>query len=523
MAQPTRTALAPKPFYRRWIFWIGLVLVAVVLIGLYVLVPRTPPALSTATDKTPPTAKSMPEFVAERSGYYDTVWPSEHADLWRSHAATNAGLPANFDPAALQVSTAPLNLPTWGYTRAQDQIFVLGGSPAILDSFTQAIVTGQAQQTPPLEALGNFLNPGIPYVAKITPTTMATAPTNLTRGATINYTGGLVMHQNGYVYAVSQSVLYKINPDTMQIVASVGLPLVGNMWIQQYWTTYNGMQVLANGELVLKGFNLINNVDTSGYFLLVNPDTLRFDVQQDTVVSSARLMIQQNPDSSGYLYHVNALDSLRFQLSPSGLQLDDAWTRAYRAEGDGTTQASSPMLFGPLGQVVFANNTAATPTKPISLFTQPVDNEAEAIPGTTVPGQPAFSQGLPSFNFFMVGGDPFQNQLVIYYDPLNSLVSAHRVMSNGELEPVWERTDYKASASPAIVPDRNLLYTDNYKDGQDWLVVLELSTGKELATVQLDAKLPTIGTIFPGMNNDVYLLSTETGTPNGLVNRIFAP
>jgi hypothetical protein len=210
-------------------------------------------------------------------------------------------------------------------------------------------------------------------------------------------------------------------------------------------------------------------------------------------------------------------------MDASGFQLDEAWTRAYRTDGDGTTQASSPMLFGETGQVVFANNTAPGPTTPILLFTQPMEDEATTIPGGTLTGQPAFSQGQASFNFFMVGGDPISSQLVIYYDPLNNLVSAHTVGADGTLTPVWERTDYKASASPAIVPDRDLLYIDDYRDGNDWLVVLKLSTGEELAKVKLDATLPTIGTIFPGMNNDVYLLSTETGTPNGLVNRIFVP
>jgi hypothetical protein len=38
----------------------------------------------------------MQHFVPERAGYYDTVWPSEHTDLWRSHAVLNAGLPVNF-------------------------------------------------------------------------------------------------------------------------------------------------------------------------------------------------------------------------------------------------------------------------------------------------------------------------------------------------------------------------------------------------------------------------------------------
>ncbi len=55
------------------------------------------------------------------------------------------------------------------------------------------------------------------------------------------------------MYAVSRSVLYKVSPDSMEIEASAGLPLTGSTWASQYWTTYNGLQVLESGSLVLKG------------------------------------------------------------------------------------------------------------------------------------------------------------------------------------------------------------------------------------------------------------------------------
>jgi hypothetical protein len=170
--------------------------------------------------------------------------------------------------------------------------------------------------------------------------------------------------------------------------------------------------------------------------------------------------------------------------------------------------------------VAFADNTAPGATTPLQLYTQPVD--AGQLP-QTLSGVPAFTQNLPSFNFFMLAGDPFESQILVYYDPINNLLAAHRLRANGNLEFLWERDTYKVSASPAIVPDRDLLYIDDYHDGNDHLVILKLSTGQELASVELAASLPTIGTIFPGMNNDVYLLSSEAGTKNGLISRVYLP
>lgn len=465
-------------------------------------------------------------LAPQRAGYYETVWPSEHTDLWRSHAVSNVGLPADFDPAKLTVTTANLKLPVWGYTRAKDEVFVIGGSPAMLELFTQMIKNGGTDASK-LEALSEVdikaaveasIN-SVPYIARVNPLTMQVTQVDLTEGSTINYTGGLLMHENGFVYGVSRSYLYKVDPKTMRIVASVPLPLVGDSKEENFWTTYNGMQVIASGELVIKGFYFLNSVSVNGWLLLVNPDTLEIDVQQSEALSSARLTIEQKADGSATLYQVNATQSLRFKITDTAFLLEDDWTRTYRTEDDGTTQASSPLLFGKVGQIVFADNTAPGAITPINLYDQPV-NVAD-LPAT-LEGINAFDSDLPGFNFFMVAGDPFETQTLVYYDPINNLLGAHTVLSDGTLQRLWEINDvYKVSASPAIVPDRDLLYIDNYQNGTDSFVVLRLSTGEELASVPLSANLPTIGTIFLGMNEDVYILSSEAGTNNGLISRIF--
>ena len=465
-------------------------------------------------------------LAPQRAGYYETVWPSEHTDLWRSHAVSNVGLPADFDPAKLTVTTANLNLPVWGYTRAKDEVFVIGGSPAMLELFTQMIKNGgtdeskiEALREVDIRAAVEASRNSVPYMAKVNPLTMQVTQVDLTEGSTINYTGGLLMHENGFIYGVSRSYFYKVDPETMQIVASAPLPLVGDTKEENFWTTYNGMQVIASGELVIKGFYFLNSVSVNGWLLLVNPDTLEIDVQQSEALSSARLTIQQAADGSATLYQVNATQSLRFKITDTAFLLEDEWTRTYRTADDGTTQASSPLLFGKVGQIVFADNTAPGATTPINLYDQPV-NVAD-LPAT-LEGINAFDSDLPGFNFFMVAGDPFETQTLVYYDPINNLLGAHTVLSDGTLQRLWEINDvYKVSASPAIVPDRDLLYIDNYQNGTDSFVVLRLSTGEELASVPLSANLPTIGTIFLGMNEDVYILSSEAGTNNGLISRIF--
>jgi len=458
-------------------------------------------------------------YGPERLGYYDTVWPSEHTDLWRSHAVPDAGLPADFDPDRLAASTVRLNVPAWGYTRKRNEIFVTGGSPVALNSFTLAIKNSEPVNPEDILASleADLDNPSVPFLAEINPKTMRAKQRFLTEGSTVNYTGGLLMHQNGYIYAVAQSVLYKIHPSSLVIVDSVQLPLVGTTPAENFWTTYNGFQVIASGKLVMKGFHFLN-APVPGWLLLIDPDSLVIDVQQQTNIGSARLTIDHTPDGKVWLYHMNPTETLRYQITKCGFILDDAWSRAYRTGTSDSTEASSPVLFGDIGQIFFADNTAPDPSTPINVYSQSVDTAS--LP-SQLTGVPAFSENLAGFNFFMVAGDPFLTQTAMYYDPINNLVAVYKLADDGTITRIWERDNYKASASPAISPDRDLLYIDDYRDGRDELVILRYSSGEELARVPLEATLPTIGTIFLGTKDDVYIISSETGTTNGLVTRVY--
>ena len=144
---------------------------------------------------------AKPDAVSEnkyhfRSGYYNTTWPSEHADLIRSHAVLSGGLPDHFDKTMLQVTSTELDMPTWGYTRDQNEIFVIGGSPQFLTTFTQSIEAGK--NIPRYQIMANtvadVLSKDIPYVAKINSVSKEKTILKLNKGHTVNYTGGLLMH-----------------------------------------------------------------------------------------------------------------------------------------------------------------------------------------------------------------------------------------------------------------------------------------------------------------------------------------
>jgi hypothetical protein len=133
----------------------------------------------------------------------------------------------------------------------------------------------------------------------------------------------------------------------------------------------------------------------------------------------------------------------------------------------------------------------------------------------------AFENSSPGYNFFMIGSDNIINNYVICYDPIVKSISCNKLYSNGNFEFIWQTNNLTISACIAIVVNKDHIYINDYVNGYDYFVVLSLSTGKELARIKTEGTAPTISGIFPGMNNDVYLLNDQIGNETGYVTRIY--
>jgi hypothetical protein len=194
-------------------------LVSTVVVGLAVSV-GSPEASSRGTCEPSLTAP------ARSPGYADTPWPTEHADVWRTHAAST-GLPGNLDRVRLATASARLpEEPVWGYVGTGDKLYVIGGSPYLLNMFTELMLGASTDRIPTLTARTLLASRRVtPYVAQIDADTMKVDVMPLTGGTAVNYTGGLLVHSNGYLYAVVRGVLHKIDRRTFTEVSSAELPL----------------------------------------------------------------------------------------------------------------------------------------------------------------------------------------------------------------------------------------------------------------------------------------------------------
>jgi hypothetical protein len=165
------------------------------------------------------TVGSTEANAGARSGLYASVWPHGRSDAWRTGAARGVGLPVRIGPHSLKAKSVVLpTAPVWGVVYADDAVFVVGGTPFLLEQFTYATKadagTSLSKRTLAQQALKAALVR--PYIAKIDPKTMSVIDiVRFPRGDTLNYVSGVLIHKNGKIYTLATSRLYEIDPVTM--------------------------------------------------------------------------------------------------------------------------------------------------------------------------------------------------------------------------------------------------------------------------------------------------------------------
>ena len=478
-----------------------------------------------ATAEAQPCAPSVADPV-HSPAYARTPWPTEHADPWRTHAAPT-GLPKDLDADRLTTASVELPLePVWGYVGGRDRIYVVGGSPYLLNMFTEAMLGASKGKIPLLAKRSQAASTKTtPYVAEIDARAMTVAkvlPLEQGKDDFVNYTGGLLVHSNGFVYAVAQGYLYKIDPETFAIVDHVGLPAApAKGGGPNDMTTYNGIAAAANGDLFLKGWASSGGEgdEPPGMLLRVDPDELAISPDPPVPVSgisSARMAVVDH-DGTEYLYLPGPTKSVRFKVDGASFELDEDWTSTYFAKGD--TQASSDLFMG--DGVVFANNTSPTATTAARLFAK------GAAEGSELHDYQAFDHRRQvGWNFFMVAGDPYRSGVVAVGDQATGRVAGYQACSGGvAAEKLWENQEIQSSAGMAVNYEAGHLYTDDRdctrRRCRLYLVTLDLRTGSELARVRVKGTKPSMGQIFIG-RDAVYYVATETDTEHGYLTRVTA-
>lgn len=243
-----------------------------------------------------------------RMSLYRSAWPADMANLNRSNSVVNAGLPRDVRAEDIAVETVEMPFPVFSYIRNDDEVFVIGGTPFILNRCVSAI-----------DGLPIGRTEAAPHITRYNPQTGEQVRLPLDRGNTLGYVGGALMHENGFVYAISRSHLYRIDAAKMSVVASVDLPRVP--FPRSRSTIYNGLSVSREGYLLTKYFSPISDVSE---FLVIDPETLAVLSSTSYPGASPRLALAAF-EGQEYLYHLNQSETFRMRVDGAALSLDGTW------------------------------------------------------------------------------------------------------------------------------------------------------------------------------------------------------
>lgn len=424
-----------------------------------------------------------------------------------SSAFAPQGLPQGFDPTALTIESIQLPFPTLIEVADSNEVYVLGGQPVILDVFVNAILTGQPGIPNPV-----YYSQFTPYVVKVDPLTMDTMFLELSGGAGISYLGGIAKHPNGYLYAIAQARLFKIDPADMSILTTIDMPVQAGQPI-----IYNGVFITSSGLLVTKSTDIANPVQ--GQFFILDPNSLQILNQIALDAGTARLAFDCDSLGNEYIYHLNQEYTFRMLVVNDSLVVDTSWQAAYDPYGTGVNaEPTSPRLLNDI--VAYTTNTSFNATEPMKIFWQRTGQSYSRYTDT-LRGEYMFSDTLTAgYDFWGVTVND-ETGVIVGQDQANGKIAAYSIDVNEQLQYLWER-DYGISGQPFIVGSSEMLYTNDFNsiEGVDYLVILDLFTGTELGRIPTPATRPSISQTRVGAYNDFYYCSNEPGQLLGYFHRV---
>lgn len=462
-------------------------------------------------------ARRMNDFIAQtsdtedqsafegpgyRAGLYDTAFPSERVNLNGTKAVLQGGFPLGTTADDVAIELIEMPYPVLLYTREPDEIFVFGGTPIVIEDYVSRA-----------DGLPTGDNEASPYLAKVNTASGEITYLDLDRGRGLPYLGGALVHANGYVYVVSQVHLYKVEPETMTIEASVDLPSVG------FGTIYNGLATSSTGELILKSLSATGGTQK---IVLIDPTTLDTTFSMDCECASPRLTVSMLANGEEYLYHLNQEQTFRWLIEPGSLTLDEDWIVSFDPTGLGVgmnDEPTSPVIVG--DTVYYTTNTNTDATTPMRVFWQ--DTEAAYTPDMPALTGPLLFEGvedIAGWSFTGLSGDDVSGVLFAN-DQANGLFMAFRLTEDGEIERLWQREITTAQTTTSS--ENGMLYVADFADGVLNLVVLDVLTGEELLRIPTPAVRASIGSIIFTENGDVYLAANEPGQPTGFLVRFYIP
>ena len=419
-------------------------------------------------------------------GYFDSAWPVECGGNRRQKAAT--GTLSSRNSKTEMISTVSDKWNVMVIQREKNEFFLGGTMP--------------------------YFNGPKPYgwVQKINPDTLEVLNESpqLPCGDHV-WCGAIAAHKNGSIIKVNGSFMHVLSPDC-EVILEKELP------INQ---AHNGLLILSDGTIVTKDCRLENQQNST--ITRLDPNTLELLHEPFALPEGSMGRIASDLNDDGEFIYIPGIERIwRIKVLPDALELDEDWQPQYRngnqSQGlawDGCISEDSlwvmdngdiesvRSIYGvnPNGRV--AENTHLSWRSPAPWKGRQRLIKFDLISGDKIAIEPFDKEGggiiAPPVNV------P-EYEMCIAWDSINGGLAGISTIDR-KLAVSWQ-LDMRPTMQPVVFPESGELVINNFENGEDELIVVDIATGELLSRAKVNARLANGMFLSPGFNRDIFYCTT---------------
>ena len=421
-------------------------------------------------------------------GYFDSAWPVECGGNRRQKAATGKLLSKNSKTEMISTVSDKWNVMV---IQREKNEFFLGGT---MPYFNGPKPYGWVQKinSDSLEVLNE--SPQLPCGDHV-------------------WCGAIAAHENGSIIKVNGSFMHVLSPEC-EVILEKELP------INQ---AHNGLLILSDGTIVTKDCRLENQQNST--ITRLDPNTLELLHEPFALPEGSMGRIASDLNDDGEFIYIPGIERIwRIKVLPDALDLDEDWqpqyTNANQSQGlawDGCISEGSlwvmdngdiesvRSIYGvnPNGRV--AENTHLSWRNPAPWKGRQRLIKFDLISGEKASIEPFDKEGggiiAPPVNV------P-EYEMCIAWDSINGGLAGIST-TNGKLAVSWQ-LDMRPTMQPVVFPESGELVINNFENGEDELIVVDIATGELLSRAKVNARLANGMFLTPGFNRDIFYCTTGT-------------
>ena len=421
-------------------------------------------------------------------GYFDSAWPVECGGNRRQKAATGKLLSKNSKTEMISTVSDKWNVMV---IQREKNEFFLGGT---MPYFNGPKPYGWLQKinSDSLEVLNE--SPQLPCGDHV-------------------WCGAIAAHENGNIIKVNGSFMHVLSPEC-EVILEKELP------INQ---AHNGLLILSDGTIVTKDCRLENQQNST--ITRLDPNTLELLHEPFALPEGSMGRIASDLNDDGEFIYIPGIERIwRIKVLPDALELDEDWQPQYRnanqsqglawdgciSEGslwvmDNGDIESVRSIYGvnPNGRV--SENTHLSWRNPAPWKGRQRLIKFDLISGEKTSIEPFDKEGggiiAPPVNV------P-EYEMCIAWDSINGGLAGIST-TDRKLAVSWQ-LDMRPTMQPVIFPESGELVINNFENGEDELIVVDIATGELLSRAKVNARLANGMFLTPGFNRDIFYCTTGT-------------